>query len=54
MKNEVNLITRKVLQKCNYFHDKNKNNNKQLKIGSGKLMITGGLSISEFANKYNF
>lgn len=42
-----------MLQRCNFFHFKNKNNNKGLKIGEGKLMITGGLSISDFMEKYN-
>ena len=32
---------------------KNKNNNKMLKSGSGKLMMTNGISISEFSKKYN-
>jgi len=31
---------------------KNKNNNKKLKAGEGKLMMTNGISISEFLRKY--
>jgi hypothetical protein len=42
-----------MLQRCNFFHNKNKNNKKELKIGEGKLMITGGLSVSDFLEKYN-
>jgi hypothetical protein len=54
LKSDVNLITKKVLQKCNYFHNKNKNNNKNLKTGEGKLAITGGMSVAEFNSKYKF
>ena len=54
LKSDVNLITKKVLQKCNYFRNKNKNNNKILKTGEGKLAITGGMSVAEFTNKYKF
>jgi len=54
LKSDINLITRKVLQKCNYFHSKNKNNNTRLRAGDGKLMFTSGMSISEFKEKYNF
>lgn len=52
-KSDCDMISKKVLQRCNFFHSKNKNNNSELRSGVGKLMITGGLSISDFLEKYN-
>lgn len=46
-------MTLKVLNNCNIWKTKNKNNNKMLKSGEGKLMMTNGISISEFARKHN-
>jgi hypothetical protein len=46
-------MTFKVLNNCNVWKSKNKNNNKMLKSGSGKLMMTNGVSISDFVKKYN-
>jgi len=40
------------LNKCNISKSKNKNNNKALKAGEGKLMMTNGVSISEFKKKF--
>mgnify|MGYP001002005186 CR=1 FL=1 len=51
--NQIQNITFKVLNNCNIWKRKNKNNNKMLKSGSGKLMMTNGISISEFSKKYN-
>lgn len=49
---QINSIAFKVLNKCNISRPKNKNNNKMLKAGEGKLMMTNGISISEFMKKY--
>jgi hypothetical protein len=49
----INNITFKVLNNCNVWKKKNKNNNKMLKSGSGKLMMTNGVSISDFVKKFN-
>jgi hypothetical protein len=51
--NQINSISYKVLHTCNIWKNKNKNNNTKLKSGTGKLMMTNGISISEFAKKYN-
>lgn len=48
----INSIANKILTKCNVSKMKNKNNNKKLKAGEGKLMMTNGISISEFLRKY--
>ena len=53
-KDQINLISKKALLKCNYFMDKNKNNNMSLKSGEGKLMNTNGMSINDFEKKYKF
>jgi len=49
---QINTIAYKVLNKCNIAKSKNKNNNGMLKAGEGKLMMTNGISISEFIKKY--
>jgi hypothetical protein len=46
LKSRVDLIASKVLSKCNVKHQKNKNNNRVLKNGEGKLMMTNGLTTS--------
>ena len=48
----INDIAFKVLNKCNISKSKNRNNNKMLKAREGKLMMTNGISISEFQKKY--
>lgn len=53
LRSRVDLIASKVLTKCNVKHKKNKNNNKILKNGEGKLMMTNGMTINEFEQKYN-
>ena len=52
--NQLDLIANTLLNKCNIYHKKNKNNKNQLKMGEGKLMMTGGLTLNQFRNKYNF
>lgn len=47
-KEDINKITLKVLHQCNYFHDKNKNNNTSHLMRQGKTSITNGLTIKEF------
>lgn len=49
----MNNVSFKVLHSCNIWKSKNKNNNKMLKSGEGKLMMTNGVSISEFARKHH-
>ncbi len=51
--NQMDKITKKVLTDCNFFHDKNKNNNSRMKVGEGKMMITSGLTVNDFMKKYN-
>ena len=52
LKSEVDLISKAVLKRCNYVHPKNKNATKFLKKGGGKLMFTGGMTVSEFLQKF--
>jgi hypothetical protein len=52
-RDDINSITKIVLKQCNFFHNKNKNNQKSLKAGSGMLMQTNGLSVIEFGKKYH-
>jgi hypothetical protein len=51
-KHQLNLIAAKILNVCNVNSTKNKNNNTQLRIGDGKLMMTNGMSVSDFQRKY--
>ena len=51
--NQFNLITKKILELCNVISNKSKNNMNSLKVGSGKNMMTKGLSIKNFIKKYN-
>ncbi len=53
-KERIDLISKHVLKTCNYFHPKNKNNNNSIKRGEGKLMITNGMTLSNFNKKYHF
>lgn len=50
---QIDLIANTLLNKCNVYHKKNKNNRNKLKAGDGKLMMTKGLSINEFVTKHN-
>lgn len=51
VENQIDVIASKILNKCNITKEKNENNNKRLKSGQGKLMITNGMSINEFERK---
>jgi hypothetical protein len=51
--NQIQTVSCRVLHSCNIWKNKNKNNNKMLKSGEGKLMMTNGISISEFMKKHN-
>jgi len=51
-KTQTDKIARKVLTKCNFYHEKNQNNNKNLKTGEGKLSITNGLTLNQFVEKH--
>ena len=53
-KNQFELITNKILDKCNIYNHKSKFNNTKLKKRNGKLMFTRGLSINQFEEKYGF
>lgn len=48
-KSQLDKIATKMLHKCNFFHEKNKNSNKPLKKGEGKLCFTNGMTINEFS-----
>jgi hypothetical protein len=52
LKSQIDVISKKVLQKCNFTRDKSKCNNVQLKCGAGKLASTAGMTINEFSRKY--
>lgn len=53
IQSDIKRIAIKVLNKCNVYSKKNKNNLTQLEAGNGKLMATHGLSIKKFLFKYN-
>ena len=51
---DMNKLGKIILQKCHFVNNKFYNNeNNKLQKGNGKLMITNGLSINEFINKYS-
>ncbi len=50
---QIHDISRNILIKCNYINKKSNFNNKTTKAGDGKLMITSGLTVNDFTNKYN-
>ena len=52
--NQFNLIANKILKLCNVYKNKSLHNNINLKAGSGKTMITQGMSINDFEKKYGF
>lgn len=52
-KSKVDIIAKKVLSKCNFLNKKSPYNNNILQVGNGKLAMTCGMSISQFANKFN-
>lgn len=51
-KTNIDLIAQKVLKKCNFIHAKNKNNQRTLRKGDGKVMITAGLTVKDFGMKF--
>jgi len=52
-KNQFDIISKIVLKKCNFTHEKNKNNNKMHKTGEGKQMITSGMTVHDFVEKHH-
>jgi len=52
-KDDIAGVMKKVMLKCNYLRTKNAHNNTILKTGSGKLMQTNNMSISEFEKKFD-
>ena len=50
--NQFNLITKKILKKCNIYCNKSTKNKNSLKIGAGKNMMTKGLSVNNFIKKF--
>ena len=51
---QMDVIAKLVLNNCNVVHEKSRYNNKAIKCGMGKLMITNGMTVKDFENKYNF
>ena len=49
----INNMAKKILNDCKVYVRKSKFNNSSLKAKSGKTMITNGMSIEDFENKYN-
>ena len=51
--NDMKKLGKIILQKCHFVNNKYFNNeNNKLQKGNGKLMITNGLSINEFIDKF--
>ena len=50
---QMDTIAQLVLHKCNITHSKSKYNLNSLRNKTGKLMITKGMSVKDFKNKYN-
>ena len=51
--NQIDSITKKMLKKCNFVRSKSTSNNTKLKKGNGKLMMTSGLTVKEFSQKFH-
>ena len=49
---QFDVIANKVLNMCNVYHSKSKHNNTSLRLGEGKMMMTRGMTISQFEKKY--
>jgi hypothetical protein len=49
----LNQIAKKILNECNVYTQKSKFNNSSHKTKGGKTMITKGMTIEEFENKFN-
>lgn len=50
---KITDLAKNVVDKCNFNMKKHKNNNTKLSTGNGKLMITSGLSVRDFMEKFN-
>lgn len=50
---QFDVIASKVLNMCNVYHSKSKHNNTRLKKRAGKMMMTRGMTVSQFEKKYN-
>ena len=48
----LNIVAKKILNECNVYSHKSKFNNSSHKSKCGKTMITKGLTVKEFENKY--
>ena len=49
---KLNEVAKKILEECNVYTNKSKFNNSFLKAKEGKLMITKGMTIKQFVDKY--
>ena len=49
---KLNEVAKKILEECNVYTNKSKFNNSILKAKEGKLMITKGMTIKQFEDKY--
>jgi hypothetical protein len=49
---KLNEVAKKILEECNVYTNKSKFNNSVLKAKEGKLMITKGMTIKQFEDKY--
>ena len=52
-KENIHLLAKEILTRCNVFHKKNIHNNTALITNKGKLMITKGMSVKDFQNRYH-
>ena len=52
-KDNIHLLAKEILTRCNVFHKKNIHNNTSLITNKGKLMITKGMSVKDFQNRYH-
>ena len=50
-KSQIDIIAKKILNNCNYYHEK-KDKKDILKKKSGKMMITSGMTVEEFCKKF--
>ena len=49
---KLNEVAKKILEECNVYSNKSKFNDSILKAKEGKLMITKGMTIKQFEDKY--
>jgi hypothetical protein len=50
---KINQVAKRILKDCNVYTEKSKFNNSSHKTKGGKTMITKGMTVEEFENKYN-